>query len=269
MAESVTPMMRQYRRIKSELSPDIILFFRLGDFYEMFFEDAQKAAPLLDVALTKRNKVPMCGVPHHALETYLAKLIKAGQKVAVCDQVEDASASKGIVRREVTRVITAGTVTESNILESDQHNFLAGICRAGDMFGFVLLDLSTGLFQGEEMATPEAVRDSLKRFVPTECLVPSAMADDPVLKAIFDSPSSVPVSACEDWTFEYESAYDNMIRHFGVHSLEGFGCEKKTALVGAAGGVLYYIREELKRQVGHIHSFHVMNSSDFLLLDES
>ena len=124
--------MRQYRRVKSGLPAGAILFFRLGDFYEMFFEDARQAAPILDIALTRRNQVPMCGVPVHAVDSYLAKLIRAGRKVAVCDQVEDPSESKGIVRREVTRIVTPGTVTEDSILESGRHNFLAGICRAGD-----------------------------------------------------------------------------------------------------------------------------------------
>jgi len=146
MSKATTPMMRQYRRIKGELPPGVLLLFRLGDFYEMFFEDAQEAAPILDIAFTKRNDVPMCGVPYHAAEGYIAKLVKAGRKVAVCDQVEDASASKGIVRREVTRIITAGTVTEESVLDSDRHNFLAGVCRDGDAYGLALLDLSTGSF---------------------------------------------------------------------------------------------------------------------------
>lgn len=269
MTDALTPMMRQYRRIKGKLPPDVILFFRLGDFYEMFFEDAKEAAPILDIALTRRNNVPMCGVPFHAVESYLPKLIRAGRKVAICDQIEDASAAKGIVRRDVTRIVTAGTVTEDNILDANRHNFLAGICRTGSVFGLALLDLSTGLFWGEEADSADSLRDSLKRFSPTECLIPSEQAEDSILREILDSTPAVQVSACEDWTFEYDGAYDTIIRHFGVHSLEGFGCEGKAAIVGAAGGVLYYVREELRRQVGHICSFSVRSSADFLLIDEA
>src|ERR1039458_8527000 len=151
MADTVTPMMGQYRRIKGELPPGVILFFRLGDFYEMFYDDAKEAAPILDVALTKRNGMPMCGVPHHAVDGYLAKLIKAGRKVAICDQLEDPGAAKGIVRRDVTRIVTPGTVLEDNILESNRHNFLAGVFRGRHAFGLALLDLSTGLFVAEEL----------------------------------------------------------------------------------------------------------------------
>ena len=269
MADTVTPMMRQYRRIKGELQPGVILFFRLGDFYEMFFEDAKEAAPVLDIALTKRNNVPMCGVPFHAADSYLSKLIKAGKRVAICDQTEDAANSKGIVRREVTRIITPGTATEENILESSRHNFLAGIYRAGQTFGIALLDLSTGLFLGEETDSTGSLGDSLKCFSPKECLVPSEQADDPAMRAVLATALPAQVTKCEDWTFQYDAAYDVLVRHFGVQSLEGFGCEGKTAVTRAAGGLLYYVREELHRKVKHVCSFHVTNSADFLFIDDA
>jgi len=268
MADTSTPMMRQYRRIKGEISPDIILFFRLGDFYEMFFEDAKAAAPILDIALTKRHDVPMCGVPVHALDGYLAKLIRAGKKVAVCDQVEDASASKGIVRREVTRVVTPGTVIEDSVLESGKNNFLAAICRSGDVFGLVLLDLSTGLFEAEETRDVSTLTASIRKALPMECIVPSEMADDTVFREVVAGLSSMHISACEDWTFDYDTARDNLIRHFGVHSLDGFGCEGKKEIVRAAGAALYYVREDLRRQVDHIRSFRVSSATDFLIMDE-
>jgi len=269
MADSVTPMMRQYRRVKKQLSPDIILFFRLGDFYEMFFEDAKRAAPILDIALTKRNKVPMCGVPYHAVDSYLAKLLRAGRKVAICDQVEDASASSGIVKREITRVVTPGTVTEEDILERNRHNFLAGICPGEGTFGLALLDLSVGLFVGEELSSVEALADSLKRFLPSECVLPSESAGNTALRAALAAIPSLHVTPCDDWTFEYEAAHDTLVRHFEVHSLDGFGCEGNNALVGAAGGALFYVREELRRQVGHIRSFQVRKPADFLVIDEA
>ncbi|MCK5850025.1 MAG: DNA mismatch repair protein MutS, partial [Kiritimatiellae bacterium] len=269
MVDTSTPMMRQYRRIKGEISSDIILFFRLGDFYEMFFEDAKAAAPILDIALTKRHDVPMCGVPVHALDGYLAKLIRAGKKVAICDQVEEASASKGIVRREVTRVVTPGTVIEDSVLESGRNNFLAAICRSGDIFGLVLLDLSTGLFEAEETCDVSTLAASIRKALPMECIVPLGMTDDPVFREVVDGLSSMHISACEDWTFDYDTARDNLIRHFGVHSLDGFGCEGKKEIVRAAGAALYYVREDLRRQVDHIKSFHVCSATDFLIMDES
>jgi DNA mismatch repair protein MutS len=268
MAESVTPMMRQYRRIKGEMAEGVVLFFRLGDFYEMFFEDAKTAAPVLDIALTKRNGVPMCGVPFHALDSYLSKLIRAGIKVAICEQVEAASEAKGIVRREVTRVVTPGTVTEDGILDSSRHNFLMGVCREGTVLGLAFLDLSTGLFWGEE-ADERVMPESMRRYAPTECVMPEGQADDPAFREVMSTSSGVQVSTSDDWCFEYEAARDNMVRHFGVHSLEGFGCEGKKAVVGAAGGVLYYVKEELRRQLGHVRSFGLRSSSGSLLLDEA
>ena len=265
MADVSTPMMRQYRRIKGELSPDVILFFRLGDFYEMFFDDAKAAAPILDIALTKRNDVPMCGVPFHAVDSYLAKLVGAGRRVAVCDQVEDASASKGIVRREVTRIVTPGTVVEDGVLESGRNNFLAAVCSAGDVLGLALLDLSTGLFTAEETGDVGALLDCLERFLPSECIMPSAMAEQGVLGSAFP----FRLTPCEDWTFEYETAREELIRHFRVHSLEGFGCEGRAAMVCAAGAALHYVREDLRRQTGHIGVLRIRDSADFLLMDDA
>ena len=265
MAEATTPMMRQYRRIKGELPLDVILFFRLGDFYEMFFDDARAAAPILDIALTRRNDVPMCGVPFHAVNSYLAKLIAAGRKVAICDQVEDAAESKGIVRREVTRIVTPGTVVEDGVLDSGRNNFLAAVCRAGNVFGLALLDLSTGLFTVEETGDVAALIDSLAKAAPSECIVPSAMSEWDVPGPTF----SARVTPCEDWTFEYETARDVLVRHFRVHSLEGFGCEGRRGMVCAAGAALHYVREDLRRRTGHISALRVRDTSDFLLMDDA
>jgi len=269
MSKATTPMMRQYRRIKGELPPGVLLLFRLGDFYEMFFEDAQEAAPILDIAFTKRNDVPMCGVPYHAAEGYIAKLVKAGRKVAVCDQVEDASASKGIVRREVTRIITAGTVTEESVLDSDRHNFLAGVCRDGDAYGLALLDLSTGSFFAEEAGDSDALRESLRRLAPTECLVPAAQEEDEGLREALAWSPGIQRTSCEDWTFGYDAAREELTRHFGVHSLEGFGCEGNAAVAGAAGGVLCYVKGDLRRNVDHVRTFHVRHRGEHMLLDDA
>jgi DNA mismatch repair protein MutS len=269
MVDKSTPMMRQYRRIRGELPQDTILFFRLGDFYEMFFEDAKRAAPVLDVALTRRNQVPMCGIPYHAADGYLAKLIHAGLKVAICDQVEDAAAAKGIVRREVTRVITPGTVIEDAILEAAEHNFLAAVSCRDNRLGLALMDLSTGRFQCEETADPECLRDNLHRYAPSECIVPREQAGDERLRAALADFAASRTTPCEDWYFDHDAAYETLVRHFGVHSLEGFGCEDRPAIISAAGGVLYYVREDLRRRVDHIRSLQVREASDFLLMDDA
>ena len=269
MTDQTTPMMGQYRRIRGEVSPDTILFFRLGDFYEMFFDDAKEASQILDIALTKRQTVPMCGVPYHAVDFYLAKLIKAGKKVAICDQMEDPAAAKGIVRREVTRIVTPGTVLEENVLESARNNFLAGVCQQGGVFGLALLDLSTGTFWIEESASLAAIQDNLVRHAPAECVIPGAMRDDPSFVSLTGGVSGTMLSPYDDWTFEKDSALDLLTRHFGVHSLTGFGCDGCTAGVGAAGAVLHYVTHELRRQVGHVRRLSVKNPTDYMLLDEA
>ena len=269
MSDAITPMMQQYRRVRRELPEGTILFFRLGDFYEMFFEDALEASRILDIALTKRNNVPMCGVPYHAADLYLAKLIRAGRKVAVCDQLEDASQARGIVRRDVTRIVTPGTAMEEAVLESKSHNYLAGLCRVNSVYGLAMLDLSTGTLWLEETEDPAALRDNLQRCMPSECVLPAEQGKAQGLTELFARELSVVVSPYEDWPFDYDAAYETLTRHFGVRSLEGYGCEGRRAMVGAAGGVLHYVREQLRRQVSHIRSMRVQQPADFVVLDEA
>ncbi len=266
--EELTPMMRQYRRIKSELPEGVILLFRLGDFYEMFFDDAREAAPILGVALTQRTGMPMCGVPYHALDAYLAKLIRAGKKAAICDQMEDPSQAKGIVRREVTRVVTPGTVTEDEILDAARNNYLAALY-AGKGIGLALLDLSTGVFTVEEVADEAALIENLRRYAPSECLVGSGQRSDPRLAGALAADAAGAVTEVEDWTLEYDCAYDRLLRHFRVHSLQGYGCEGQPALVCPAGALLHYVNEELRHNVGHVRALQVRLADDFLMLDES
>jgi DNA mismatch repair protein MutS len=266
---TTTPMMSQYRRIRNQLPPETILFFRLGDFYEMFFDDAKVASQILDIALTRRQGVPMCGIPFHASDAYLARLIRAGKKVAICDQMEDPSATKGIVRREVTAIVTPGTATEEAVLDSKRPNYLAAVMECDGLFGLAMLDLSTGDFWVEESRDAGAMEDNLGRFAPRECLVPTEARDTPALRALLAGAPRTLVTACDDWTFRYDAARDELVRHFKVHSLEGFGCESRPALVGAAGAVLHYVREELHRAVAHVRSLRVNNPSDFMILDEA
>jgi DNA mismatch repair protein MutS len=264
-------MMIQYRRIKAELPPGTILFFRLGDFYEMFFEDAVEAARILDIALTKRQKAPMCGVPHHAYEIYLARLIRAGKKVAVCDQVEDPADAKGIVRREVTGILTPGAVLTDQILDRNRNNYLAGLYETGGIFGLALLDLSTGSFQAEESCDLEALRDNLLRLAPTECVLPAEAARDPAssLRTLLNQLPALMVSPHDDWTFEYETAHDTLLRHFKVQSLECFGAEGHPAIVGAAGGIVHYLGNALHRNLAHVQRLFIRNPGDFLIMDEA
>ncbi|MEI7945135.1 MAG: DNA mismatch repair protein MutS [bacterium] len=268
-SEELTPMMRQYRRIKSELPEGVILLFRLGDFYEMFFEDARAAAPILGVALTQRAGTPMCGVPYHAIDAYLAKLIRAGKKAAICDQMEDPAQAKGIVRREVTRVITPGTVTEDEILDASRNNFLASLYAVNTDIGLALLDLSTGVFMAEILPDIPSLMEALKRYAPSECLVGQTQRSDPRLSEILIPSIAGAVTDIDDWTLEYDCAYDRLLRHFKVHSLQGYGCESVPALVCPAGALIQYVCEQLHHNAGHIRSLQVRHSAHFLMLDDN
>ena len=171
----LTPMMTQYRRIKGELPKDALLLFRLGDFYEMFFEDAQTGAQILNLALTARNGVPMCGLPHHAANTYIGRLLKAGRKVAICDQLEDARPGK-LVKREVTQILSPGTHFDERMLVAERNNFLAAICPAGKIFGLALVDLTTGDFMTTELEAGPALLTELERLRPAEIIYPGEAA---------------------------------------------------------------------------------------------
>lgn len=271
MSESLTPMMQQYRRIKAKLPPNTILFFRLGDFYEMFFEDAVEAAAILNIALTKRQKAPMCGVPYHAYENYLSKLIRAGKKVAVCDQVENPATARGIVRREVTGVITPGAVLSDQLLDSAKNNFLAGIYQGNSVYGLALLDLSTGEFWMEETDGLETLRDNIMRFAPAECVTPASLLEQEgsPLKNLFQGGGRTMLTPYDDWTFEYATAADTLKTHLKVQSLEGFGCEGRTAGIGAAGGILHYVKNSLLNPAANVRSIRLKNPDEFLFMDEA
>ena len=269
MSKTLTPMMRQYRRIKDELPGDVVLFFRLGDFYEMFFDDAARAAPVLGVALTRRNNIPMCGVPYHAVDGYLAKMVRAGVKVAICEQVEDPSTAKGIVRREVARVVTPGTVTEDHILDATQNRYIAALFPCSKRYGLALLDLSTGTFIAESLPDVDALRDSLRRMMPSECLVPEAQGQEEGVQTALQQAGIEYVSTGGDWTFDFDAAYDLLIRHFNVHSLTGFGCDDDRPVVGATGALLYHVRETLRRSIGHVRNLRVRQVGDHMLLDDA
>ena len=249
-------MMQQYRRVKHQIPADALLLFRLGDFYEMFFDDAKTAAGLLNLTLTARNGTPMCGIPHHAAEGYIGKLLKHGKKVAVCDQIEDAKPGK-LVQRAVTQILSPGTHFDAHILHAERNNFLAAICPG---FGLALIDLTTGDFKVTELATAEQLQNELTRVRPAEIIVPTEWLDE--AKAL------IPNAAPHDgWTFEHETAFFTLRDHFKVQSLDGFGARDLTVGIGAAGAALHYLQQTLRRNTGHIHRLSVYSVADYMVLD--
>ncbi|MDB6037701.1 MAG: mismatch repair protein MutS [Verrucomicrobiales bacterium] len=258
----LTPMMAQYRRIKAELSADTLLLFRLGDFYEMFFEDAQSGAQLLNVALTKRGVVPMCGIPFHAANAYIAKILKAGRKVAICDQVEEAKPGQ-LVKREVTQILSPGTHFDERILAAERNNFLAAIYASGKSFGIAYLDLTTGDFKATEVIGDAALNNELERIRPAEIIHPVEAVS---LRAAIQSFPAV-LNAYDDWVFAPETAVFTLRDHFKVASLDGFGLKDKYAAIAAAGAILHYLSQHLRRNIAHLTGMSCYESSDYLVLD--
>ena len=265
MPDELTPMQRQYRAIKATLPPGAILMFRLGDFYEMFSEDAVVAAPILGATLTQRGGAPLCGIPYHALDAYLAKLIRAGKTAAICDQMEDPRlVKKGhVVRREVTRIVTPGTVTEDGLLDENANTYIA----AAAGLGLALLDLSTGEFAVEPFASQEKLADALARYRPAELVLPKPDDDEAPAAAPAPAFQAAPPSYAEAWTFSLDAAREELLRHFNVTALDGFGLEGKGDLVRAAGGLLHYVHATLRHAVDHVRSVRLRESADFLALD--
>jgi DNA mismatch repair protein MutS len=258
----LTPMMAQYRRIKGELPKDALLLFRLGDFYEMFFEDAQSGAQLLNLSLTARNGVPMCGLPHHAANGYIARILKAGRKVAICDQTEEATPGK-LVNREVTQILSPGTHFDERMLVAERNNFLAAVCPSGKTFGLALVDLTTGDFLTTELENDLALLAELERLRPAEIIFPTESVS---LRDSLHGAFQI-LSGYDDWTFAPETAFFTVRDHFKVASLDGFGLKDKTAAVGAAGGALHYLTQNLRRDVKHLTRISFYQRSDFLTLD--
>jgi DNA mismatch repair protein MutS len=286
MNETSTPLMRQYAAIKKE-HPTALLFFRLGDFYELFFDDAVLAARELQITLTSRNKekgiaVPMCGVPYHAAEGYISKLIRKGFKVAICEQMENPHAAKKLVRREVTRVVTPGTAADSS-LSSEENSFLSAIAQIGDRVGFAALDLSTGEFRATEFNGEGAaarIQDELQQLRPKELLYGSAAPlfetrEKTAGLGTFDPSRPRPrtdgatwsETPLDDWVFGPDHAVPLLENHFGVLSLEGFGLAGKPAAASAAGAILYYIRSTQRGTLDHVDRIGFYERQDCLVLD--
>jgi DNA mismatch repair protein MutS len=258
MADALTPMMQQYQRVRASVPPDVLLLFRLGDFYELFFEDAKEAASLLNVALTKRNGVPMCGVPYHAAQNYIAKLIKAGKRVAICDQTSEPQPGK-IVTRDITQIISAGTVSEFDLLEPKRANYLGAIYEHEGTFGFAYTDLTTGEFRLLQLDERSAIIDELARVAPSELLVSEEQREQ--------FAEIEPKLAHDSYAFLPEQAMFTLCEHFKTKSLDGFGCGKLPAAVGAAGAIVHYLKHQLRRRIDHLTSLRCEAAGDHVILD--
>ena len=255
-------MMAQYRQCKSQLPAGTILLFRLGDFYEMFFEDAQEAAGILNVALTKRGDTPMCGIPYHATGNYLSKLLKVGRKVAVCDQVETARPGQ-LVKREITQILSPGAHFDERMLEAERNNFLVAVSVSGGQFGMAAIDLTTGDFKVAELENENAMIAELERLNPGEVIYPE---ESQHMAGLLGPHVSV-LNGYEGWVFAIETAEFTLKDHFKVAALDGFGLKGRTAAIGAAGGALHYVSQHLRRNVTHFTRLTFYEVADYLVLD--
>jgi len=256
--DALTPMMVQYQAMRRSLPADVLLMYRLGDFYEMFFEDAKVAAPILNVALTKRHAVPMCGVPYHAAEGYLARLLKAGKRVAIAEQTSDPKPGK-LVEREITRILTAGSIDDMNLLDDQRPNYLAAVFKQGKKLGLACADHTTGEFSVAEFDDPAQLADEIGRISPSELLIPDHQsADFPIFV------NSLPY---DGYAFLPDHAGQLLRDHFNVHSLDGFGCAGLHAGTGAAGAVLHYLVHQLRRNCDHLRALRVRESANHVLID--
>ncbi|GAK57104.1 DNA mismatch repair protein mutS [Candidatus Vecturithrix granuli] len=283
-----TPMIKQYLRIKAEY-PDTLLFFRMGDFYEMFYQDAEIASKALQITLTSRKTtkqgedVPLCGVPYHAVDTYLARLIKQGFRVAICEQVEDPKHATGIVKREVVRVVTPGTVLDTSVLEAKENNFIAAIISSApdhqkksdaraQIIGLAVLDLSTGEFSLGEFSGAQRFQkllDELQRFEPKEILIPESHEQAATLaeRRVMEAYNTACLTTFSDMAFQYRTAKKVLLDHFQVYSLAGFGCQDTPHGVSAAGALLQYIQTTQKTALPHIRKLSILRSENFMLID--
>ncbi|HET8940842.1 MAG TPA: DNA mismatch repair protein MutS, partial [Rudaea sp.] len=266
-----TPLMRQYLSIKAQY-PDTLVFFRMGDFYELFYDDARKAARLLDITLTQRGAsagapIPMAGVPYHAVEGYLAKLIRLGESIAICEQLGDPAQAKGLVERKVVRVITPGTVTDDALLEQRRDNLLLAICVGKETstacYGLAWVDLASGRFLLSEASNADALAAEIARLAPAETLVSEDVAWPIFVAQLPGLRKRLP------WQFDTQTAQRELCQFFGTRDLTGFGCQEMPLAIAAAGCLLGYVNETQKSQLPHLSGLAVENASDTVMLDAS
>lgn len=272
MANNLTPMMRQYLDLKEKYG-DCLLFFRLGDFYEMFFEDAKTASRELELVLTGRDcglpeRAPMCGVPYHSVDVYINKLISRGYKVAICEQLEDPALAKGLVQRDVIRIITPGTVIEERMLDEGKNNYIVSLFFGQASIGIAYADVSTGGFFVCELVGERALvqmNEELARLQPTQIIAGETLFSQPLVVKRLSS--QYYLERYQDKAFQLTSARDRLLRHFRVNSLQGYGCEGLPAAVSAAGALMQYLEETQKNTLSHIHTIRVLNRSSYMNLD--
>ncbi|MDC9605772.1 DNA mismatch repair protein MutS [Xenorhabdus griffiniae] len=263
--DSHTPMMQQYLRLKAQ-HPDIMLLYRMGDFYELFYDDAKKAAKLLDISLTKRGQsagqpIPMAGVPYHAIENYLAKLVQLGESAAICEQVGDPATSKGPVERKVVRIVTPGTVTDEALLQERQDNLLAAIWHDNQGFGYATLDITSGRFRVSEMSDQDSIAAELQRTRPAELLYPETFEHMALIERCHG------LRRRPMWEFELETAKQQLNLQFGTRDLIGFGVEKATLALRAAGCLLQYVKDTQRTTLPHIRSITMERQQETVIMD--
>jgi len=266
-----TPLMSQYYRIKSQY-PAEILFFRMGDFYEMFGEDAKIASKILGIALTSRShgkseRVPLAGVPYHAAERYISRLIKAGKKGVICEQVEDPKKAKGIVKRDVVEIITPGTITIDNIIDEQSNNFLASLIQGKDKMGLAFIDLTTGEFKIDQ-GLPSKILERILTITPSEILLPEEWTSEKIKNLKLNN-EKITITQTEGWRFSYDFAYRTLTEHFKSKSLEGFGCERMRLGITAAGAALSYLTQTKKTSLDHITKISPVVYTDQMFLDST
>ena len=283
MAAKQTPMLKQYHRLKAE-HPDMVMMFRMGDFYEMFYDDAVTASEVLGITLTSRGagggkKMPLAGIPWHQLDAYLSKFVRAGYKVAIAEQTEDPKKTKGIVKRDVVRVATPGTVTESSILDDKRHNYIVSLFRdtrarrknaAPDTWGVAVADLSTGQFEITEIDPANSGVDlmsELWRLQPAEVVVPESLREE--ARAMTSDGFEAPITALPDDDFGDELTLDRITEQLGVHDLSGFGAEELSLAQRAAGALIGYLRETQRSAIEHVNALQVYSTSDYMILDST
>lgn len=266
----LSPLMDQYKRLKNQYR-DAVLLCRVGDFYEAFFDDAELIARELEIVLTSRDKdkaTPMAGIPYHALDSYLYKLVNAGNKVAILEQIEDAKnvPAGELVKRDIVRIVTPGTLTDPKVLNQRINNFLAGVCVLNEAYGLASVDLSTGEFSVTELESFEKLWTELHRLAPKELLFSEAYDDGETLERIRVELKAV-VNTLPDWRFTLDTARSELLQHFNTLSLDGFGCEHLPAAICSAGALIFYLHETQKQEVEHILSIHTYSVSDYMILD--
>lgn len=265
-------MIKQYLSIKEKYN-DAVLFYRMGDFYEMFFEDAEVASRILEITLTSRNKkdespIPMCGVPYRAVRGYIARLIDHGYKVAICDQIEDPAQAKGLVKRDVVRVVTPGMIVDNELLDEKSNNYVLSVARNNLTAGLAYLDISTGTFRVSESEDMDAIVDEALRVSPKEVLFPELSQNDRFFSPIINALSEKSISFLENKAFDHKRGYERLVDQFKTVSLEGFGCEHLNAGVRAAGALLFYVRETQKQKIEHLRGIEAYSLNNYLMIDD-